>query len=1180
MSETSGKSRKSTFVVVLLLLVLLGGGLAYWKFGRPVKVDPDKAIALNNRGIGLMEQFNYADAAAAFEEAVKHDPTWQTAKINLAIALLNWEPPEHHPRVEQIFADILKAEPDNPYANYSLGILWSYRNDMDKAFPFFEKMVQIDPKDAFSWYLKGVCDPEGKDSPRAIASARKALELNPYLNAARDLLNNAIRNLDERRALIQEFQALRHELSDDVYDLRYSVMGKYASVIGAPPPSKDDPKVGPVPPFAPMDGFQVTLAPGARWATAADDPPGPDGELRKLLRTRYGQALSLFDYNNDGKVDILILRGAVENGQVRDLLLKNEGSGAFRDVTKDAGLDGPSVSIGCTVADFDHDGYRDLAITGIGKQRLLRNTPAGRFEDISAKAGLDTLGSVCLGAAWADFDQDSDSDLLIARLAATTEGAIAALKGQPSTEGGLVLFLNAGDSEPVPKGVPQNPLQIRFKRAAQLPELLKEQPVGTFAIGDLDHDKDLDVLVFPEGKSPRFVGNQRLLRFQTIDGFPGESAGTNGALVIDVNNDGRSDLLLLNAKAKPTLLIAKPGYIADLPPSGWYETGSTNSPPLSHGRVVDVDGDGWFDVVARGSNGEAVLLHNDGKGKLVHLPEALGTLPKDLLAVTMADLNGRCASDLVVWSEKEGLIVRSAGSNGNQRLRFDLSGRNEKETTRSNGDGLGCKVTVQTGKLVTTFENVAFDSGLGQSRSPIEVGLGRADAADVIRLTWLDGVPQAELQVPACEYRLIKEESRKATSCPVLFVWDGTHYRYVTDFLGGGALGESGPDGAIRPARPQESVKIEPGLLVPKDGKLSIKIAEPMDETLYLDRVRLVAIDHPAGTQIHPDERFVVEGSPPTQNRLGFKTVLRPTRGVDHRGRDILPNLIARDGNYVDGFHRKTWLGYAETHFVELDFDSIPGKGPLFLILAGWTDYAYPESIYAATQAGYPTIVPRLEKKMPDGTWKDLGELGFPAGLPKVMTRDVADLLDGSKCTLRIRTNLNVYWDEITLGRVEDLGATETTLDVASASLVKRGFAHERRPTQIGLVEYDDRQSDKVSVTPWRGMFTRLGDVTELLKQEDDTFVVCGPGDEIRIDFDAAKLPPVKAGWIRSFVLKTDGYCKDTSPTTVSGGRVEPLPFRGMKTYPAFDEADRTKSREIHDEYRHRWNTRPGPGGR
>src|SRR6516162_1289159 len=102
----------------------------------------------------------------------------------------------------------------------------------------------------------------------------------------------------------------------------------------------------------------------------------------------------------------------------------------------------------------------------------------------------------------------------------------------------------------------------------------------------------------------------------------------------------------------------------------------------------------------------------------------------------------------------------------------------------------------------------------------------------------------------------------------------------------------------------------------------------------------------------------------------------------------------------ADGFKKRGWLGFAEEHWVELDFgDRLAKYGPndsLFLCLAGWTDYAYPESIFAAGQAGIEMAPPVLDRLGPDGQWHTvIADLGFPAGLPRMMTADVTGKLTG-----------------------------------------------------------------------------------------------------------------------------------------------------------------------------------------
>ncbi len=399
--------------------------------------------------------------------------------------------------------------------------------------------------------------------------------------------------------------------------------------------------------------------------------------------------------------------------------------------------------------------------------------------------------------------------------------------------------------------------------------------------------------------------------------------------------------------------------------------------------------DGWPDVVGLGADGTPVLLHNKGDGRLETAPDTFGPVSAGH-ALAAADLDGDGVPDLLVWSDDGLRFYRNAG-NGNAAVLIDPTGRRDKASDqRTNADGIGTWVVAQTDGHWTGAERTTASAGLGQSLLPTALGIGKRRRADVLRLRWPDAVIQAELGVAAGAVFRITETNRKGTSCPVLMAWDGERFAFVTDFLGGGALGESGPDGSVRPPRPEESVKIEPGQLALKDGQYVIKIAEPMDEVLYLDHLRLEVIDHPAGVHVHPDERFVFAGPEPTQKLLAFRTRHFPKLATDHKGRDVTTFVLDRDRRAADGFARRSWLGYAEDHSLALDFGVLPAGGKWYLVLAGWTDYPYPESMYAATRAGISLKPPTLEVfDATSGKWAPVCDLGFPAGLPRVMTREL-----------------------------------------------------------------------------------------------------------------------------------------------------------------------------------------------
>jgi tetratricopeptide (TPR) repeat protein len=1175
-SSDANRGNRRLVVAALALITLLVAWL--WYRARhpailpPPPPDMPAVLRANNLGVGAMEQFRFKDAAEAFEKVVAEGPDWLPGHINRGIALLNQggsegAESEATRQARAIFEDVLRRDPNNPHAHYCLGIILTYQNQLSEALPHFEAVTKVDPDDGHAWFRLGDAYRSLSKDAEAKASFRKAVERDPYLSAAIYGLGMYLRENDPKKAaeLLEQSTALRKAEWDTPSRIRYTEMGKYADVIGRV--LVESPSVGPLPLFARDERFAVKLAAGTRWALAADF-----GELRTRVRERFGATMVVFDYDRDGKPDLFLVGAVVRGGKVGDLLLRNEGDGTFTDVTEKAGLAAPRESLGCVVADFDNDGQADLFLTGIGRQYLFRNA-GGRFEDVTAKAGLDKLDTVCLEAAFVDLDQDGDLDLIVAQYAANAEGALAALKGEAKENGpGLAVFLNVGEAPAVKPTQDPPPLEPRFRRADGPAGLLggPVHAVGV-AIADFDGDRDVDGFVLADGARPSFIVNDRLLRLRRVE--PAQAllpAGKyNGALVLDANHDGVADLFVVGAGAAPKLLLSR-ASIRDL--GTRFEAGATNSPSLRQALAVDIDNDGWVDVVGLSAEGRPVLLHNDGK-RLALAPEALGAdadWPRDVVGVGAADLDDDGHVDLIVWSQSAGLQVRRSRGNGNAALRLELSGHRRVEPAgsivRSNADGIGAWVAAQADAHWTAAEVATVSAGLGQSRQPLRLGLGRHKQADVVRLRWPDNCVQAELNVPTERVVRIEETNRKGESCPVLFAWNGSRFIFINDFLGESSVGEATLDGGHRKPRPVESVKIEAGQLAPRDGWYILKVAEPMNEVTYLDRLRLVVIDHPRDMQVHPDERFATAPPAATQDLLALGKPVPPRTARDHRGRDVLPKLLTRDRDTVDDFAHRTWIGFAEEHAVELDFgEQLAGfkaDEPLILCLAGWTEYPYPESIWAANQAGVALAPPVLERRDAEGRWQVIAQPGFPAGLPRVITCDLTGKLGGERCALRLRTNMCIYWDQIFVAPLlERLPAGEVGrqtprrfhavgLDVHDANLATRGCMQEFSPDGRAPSIYDyDRIAPVLTVQP-AGRLTRVGDVTELLRETDDCFVIFGPGDEVTARFDARKLPALPEGWVRSFVLQSAGFCKDGAPFTEHGGTVAPLPFRGMSNYP------------------------------
>lgn len=1158
-SPASGHSRwilaAVSFVLILLIVYLMG-----W-IGprRGVTSDPVAATAANARGVGWMEQFEYPKAAAEFERAAALAPDWRPARVNLGMALYNSAGGADDPVLTKaiaVFEQILREEPDNLYAHFNLGIIKKYRGDYREAAEHFKRVTQADPSDDRAWLYLGQSDPDMQSSPEAKAQFEKALSLNPYLVPARYAIANHVLTTEAEQTKLHELNELLRQSNweDEARPDRHSEQGRYATVIGKG--LADPPALGPMPMFEQKNSAKIEGA--ITWAKESSD------QNLRFVRDTFGGVMIRLDFNRDGKPDLLLLSAVSRNGKTCDLLLRNDGD-HFTDVSETTGL-GSNGSLGGAVGDFDNDGWPDLALTTSAGVRLLRNRDGKSWEDKTAEAGFGPQADTCLAVCWIDLDQDGDLDLVVGSLTAK----------------GIAVYQNIGTAPPSRADEPTPPLTCAFKPLV-IPEMNVPGRIPGIIATDLDGDKDVDLVFLPEGKAPVVVLNDRLMRFHVGTPLPAIPTGITGGLIFDSNGDDQSDLFLTTS-GKPMFLASR----KDLPESDFakrFSAGVTDAPEMRQGQRCDLDWDGRADIVGLAKDGKPVFLHGDGHGKLTKVAEPFGPVPNqqaDVIAVMAMDADGDCHPDFVVWA-KDGLQIYRGLGNGNRGLKLSFTGKRDnnnagsgQKNLRTNADGIGVKVQSITGPLISMVELTTLSSGPGQSLVPVEIGIGRATQADAVRIRWPDCVVQAELATPSCEIVTIGEINRKPTSCPVLMTWDGTKWVYITDFLGGGALGECGADGSVRPSRPEESVKIESHQLGLKDGQYVLRIAEPMDEVMYLDRLRLRVVDHPADSTVFPDERFAVADPLPTQTIHAYRKRISPVKAVDHRGIDRTQIVAERDGQTVDGFANRSWLGFAEEHWLEFDLGdrlaTLSKDKPWHLVLAGWTDYPYPESIIAAGQAGIAMLPPVLERKTEQG-WERVGDIGFPAGLPKVMTVPT-DALKSGGTRYRIRTNLQIYWDQIQLAEAETPGRV-TELSPHRATLSHPGFVQEILRNGKPPQAYDPNRFESVAVTKWQGTLTRLGEVTELIAGLDDRFALCGPGDEVTVAFDAKSLPELPKGWVRSFVLQTNGYCKDTSPTTLTGGSVGPIPYRTMKTYPPQEPGPAIQRDDLKN-----WHTRPAGGSR
>jgi hypothetical protein len=285
-----------------------------------------------------------------------------------------------------------------------------------------------------------------------------------------------------------------------------------------------------------------------------------------------------------------------------------------------------------------------------------------------------------------------------------------------------------------------------------------------------------------------------------------------------------------------------------------------------------------------------------------------------------------------------------------------------------------------------------------------------------------------------------------------------------------------------------------------------------------------------------------------------------------------------QDGRHLDAFARGQYQGVAEDHFVEFELDDVSARADRSWIVAhGWV-YPTDSSINVAIGQG-GRVQPRglsLEAQDRAGRWVVVApDLGFPAGKNKTILIDLSTLartgLTGAR-RFRLRTNLEIYWDALSVGQAaSDVTLRTTRIDAARADLRYRGFSATRR---------DRRDTPEVPIHAriantmpmWRdlvGYYTRFGDVTELVRRVEDRYVIMNAGDELRLSFPAPPAPG--SGWARDFVLIGDGWNKDGDFNTGFSKTVLPLPQHGRAEYTAPVHEPRLEDDPVYRRYPSDW---------
>ena len=515
-------------------------------------------------------------------------------------------------------------------------------------------------------------------------------------------------------------------------------------------------------------------------AFALDSSETPE---RHAPETMAG-GVAIFDYNNDGNLDIFFTNGAdiltLQKGSPKysDRLFENDGHGNFRDVTEKAGLAGIGFDNGVAVGDYDNDGYEDLFVGGVHGNRLYHNNGNGTFTDVTAKAGLNQpdaqygpLWSV--GGAWLDVNNDGLLDLFIVNYLAWDGGNEPVCEAGPGRRDYChpkfykptpnQLFLNNGD---------------RTFRDVSTESGIRSHPGKGMGVGVADFDLDgwMDIFVSNDKAYNSLFHNKGNGKFDEIAFEAGVALTENGQFISgmgvdsrDLNNDGLPDVVFvaLDNETFPIFRNLGKGRFADVTETSGMARVSAPMAGYSP-SAADFDNDGWQDLfVTRGhvqSLGYAsrvqveqpnTVFRNLGGFKFQPLTAEAGlTVPpaRRHRGSAVGDLNHDGRLDVVtsaISAPAEIWINDSPGSNHWVELQL--------EGTKSNRDGIGSRIKLIAGGA-TQYTQVSFAAGYASSSAgPVHFGLGKSQAAESIEIRWPSGVVQELKNVHADQVIRVKE---------------------------------------------------------------------------------------------------------------------------------------------------------------------------------------------------------------------------------------------------------------------------------------------------------------------------------------------------------------------------------------------------------------------------------------
>ena len=508
---------------------------------------------------------------------------------------------------------------------------------------------------------------------------------------------------------------------------------------------------------------------------------------KKYLPETMGAGVALFDYDNDGRLDIFVVNGApIEDPTTKGTIPRKTGpqywnrlyhqkpDGTFEDVTEKAGLEGLGYGMGVAVGDFDNDGFEDLYVTEYGGNHLYHNNGNGTFTDVTQKAGVGGAGW-STSAAWVDLDNDGFLDLVVLRYVEWDFDDIWCGERRD----GYRAYCHPDYFKPVAPLVYHNNGNGTFTEVGEKLGLAKPAKGLGIAVADYDRDGHIDLFFANDSMVEYLYHNKGNGTFEEVGLLSGVAADMDGHTYAgmgvdfaDYDNDGWPDLVVTDLANQRYALYRnnRDGTFAYVSPGA-----GISRMTMTHSgwgvRFFDFDNDGYKDLlVAQGHDLDTIektspnlryrepllLARNTGK-EFQDVTATAGAALQEAwvwrgLAVGDLDNDGRL--DAVVTANDGPIrVLHNETVNGNHWILLNLTGH------KSNRDGIGASVKVVTSEGAQYATVTTAASYLSSSDKRAHFGLGRASVVQDIEIRWPSGIVQTLRNVAADRIVRIDEPS-------------------------------------------------------------------------------------------------------------------------------------------------------------------------------------------------------------------------------------------------------------------------------------------------------------------------------------------------------------------------------------------------------------------------------------